>query len=339
MQQSSAILIMSVVSLLIGLALYIWARWRSNNQRFFSTALVSWLFIALFPVILIFSFFPGSTTSGNIFGFSVTGAIAAFILIWWRGTASFLKAEKLDHLEEKVHTLESELEKSKTQQDPKILSNTEIFTYNLRKNNKKKIGLITGNIESVTIADAWVSSENANMEMSRYFEPSISGVIRYYGAKKDPVGNVTEDTIANALRKAKGDTVYMPAASVLTTTAGELQQTHNVKKIFHVAAVQGEVGVGYYPIHNIQLCVTNTLKKVDSADMEDVAIKKILFPLFGAGTAHGDLEEIATKLIQTAITYMETHSTSSLEHIYFLTWTDREFNTCREILQQSNKVD
>jgi len=339
MNTTLLIIIMAVFSLLAGLFLYVWLIFRSNHRRFHTTLLISWLLIALFPVMLIFSFFPESSASGNLFGFSLAGAIAAFVFIWWRGTYSSLKADKLDTLEEKIRDLEKELqERPQEKRIPAVLQHSDTYLYWLKAKRSKQVGLIAGRIEVLRKADAWVSSENTNMQMSRFYERSVSGVIRYYGAKKDIVGNVVEDVIANELARIRGDNFYVHPATVLITGSGELQNTHNVKKIFHVASVQGEVGEGYRPIKNIELCVTNVLTKADSEELKSLNIKSIVFPLMGAGTAQGNLKEIAQKLIQAAILYLETTEGSTLERVYFLTWTDVELETCREILQQSEKL-
>lgn len=334
------ILIIAFLSLFMGLSLYLWLVSHSNYERFHTTMLISWLLIALFPVLLIFSFFPGSSISGSFFGFSVAGAIAAFVLIWWLGTSSSFKADKLDTLEQKIHTLEKELQgKMQEQRGSVVLQNNGIFVYTLKANRSKKIGLVTGGIELVKIADVWVSSENTNLQMSRFYECSVSGVIRYYGARKDRVvGNVIDDVIANELAEIKGNNLYVEPATVIVTGSGELEKTHNVKKIFHVASVQGEVGAGYRPINNLQSCVTNALRKADSEELRSLGIKSILFPLMGVGTAKGDLKDIAQRLIQAAISYLETTKDSSIECIYFLTWTDVELERCQAILQQSEKL-
>jgi len=123
------------------------------------------------------------------------------------------------------------------------------------------------------------------------------------------------------------------------TGAGELQRTHNVKRIFHVASVHGEVGVGYKPIHNIEFCIANALKKADSEELKSLGLKSILFPLMGTGTAGGNLKEIAEKLLQAAISHMETTEDSTIDDVYFLTWTDIELDTCKAILEESDKVE
>jgi O-acetyl-ADP-ribose deacetylase (regulator of RNase III) len=346
------VLIMAVFSLAIGLILY-WLSVRSNVPYFHTTNLISWLLIALFPVLLIFSFFPDSSFTGTIKGVSMGGAIGAFIFIWWYGTKSANQASqvdkriedirndlsaKLEAREEELQQLKDLLEEDQKQRAPSVLRETKAYPYRLKGERGKRIGLITGDIRKVKVADIWVNSENTHMQMSRFYERSISAIIRYLGAKKDNVGNVTEDVIANELAEVMGNSLVVQPATVLVTGAGELERTHNVKRIFHVASVHGEIGVGYQPIHNIEFCVTNALKKANSEEFKSLELKSILFPLMGAGAAKGNLKEIAEELIHAAISYMETTENGTIEEVYFLTWTDIELDTCRAMLEESGKV-
>ena len=339
------ILGMAILSLVIGLALYFWITTRENEEHFQATNLICWLLIALFPVLLIFSFFPESSLSGTIQGVSIGGAIGAFIFIWWYGTKRALAAVKLDELNTKVHKLESELQQSKSDQEkqrpervPIVFHECKIYRYKLKAAGRKRIALIAGEIQGVTVADIWASSENTNMQMARYYDRSISGTIRYLGAKRDVAGNVTEDTIANELGQIMDKNLSVQPGTVLVTGAGELSRNHKVKKIFHVASVQGQVGSGYRPIDNIGSCVTNALKRADSADLKPLGLRSILFPLFGSGTANGPLKEFAERLLQAAITYMETAKASAIDCVYFLTWTDVELETCRGILDKADEL-
>jgi len=337
---------MALLALVIGLALYIWAV-RSQTSYFYSTNVISWLLVALFPVLLLFSMFPGSTISGTLAGFSMSGAIAAFIFIWWYGTKAATDARTIDdvrnNLLAKLKEQEDELEllkdnQRKNQRSPLPIREHKILPYRLKQAQRKRIGLITGGIESVREADIWVNSENTNMQMSRYLESSISGVIRYLGAKKDTAGYITEDTIADALKQAMGSNRVVAPATVLVTASGELQGTHNVKKIFHTGSVHGEIGVGYQPIHNIEACITNVFTKATSQEFQSLELKSILFPLMGTGTAQGSLRPLAERLIGAAISCMETNAKSTIEGVYFLTWTDIELETCKEILEDSDRV-
>ena len=346
------ILIMAVFSLVTGLILYIWLV-RSNASYFYSTNVISWLLMALFPVLLIFSFFPDSSFAGTIKGVSMGGAIGAFIFIWWYGTKIANQAVQVDERVEKIRTeLSGELEarevelqqlRDASEEDQKqrvhsVLRETKTYPYSLKGEQDKRIALITGDIRKVKAADIWVNSENTNMQMARFYERSISGIIRYLGAKKDNLGNVSEDVIANELAEVMGSNLAVQPATVLVTGAGELERTHNVKRIFHAASVHGEPGVGYKPFHNLEYCVTNALQKADSEELKGLGLKSILLPLMGAGAAKGNLKEIAERLMYAAVSYMETTEESTIEVAYFLTWTDVELDTCKAILEESDKL-
>ena len=139
------------------------------------------------------------------------------------------------------------LDNLKVENKPKLLNKKEVHTFPLAKVPGKQLGIITGDIQNIKEADVWVNSENTNMQMARPFERSISAVIRYMGAKKNRAGRITEDTVSRELFDATGGTGVDPAV-VIDTTAGELTASNNVKKIFHAAAVVGQVGLGYSPI-------------------------------------------------------------------------------------------
>ena len=222
--------------------------------------------------------------------------------------------------------------------ESKRLKRTETFLYKLRKSPNKFIGLITGDIQNVKVADIWVNSENTNMQMARHYDRSISSVVRYYGAKRDAKGNVVEDTVANELLGIVGEHVNVTPATVIATGSGTLQQTHNVKKIFHAASVVGQVGKGYTPIPDIRMCVWNSLEKADSEELCNLKINSILFPLMGTGTGRGALEEKALELIDTAISYLESHPNSCIQKVYFLAWNDKQLEVCQRILHQANEV-
>ena len=82
----------------------------------------------------------------------------------------------------------------------------------------------------------------------------------------------------------------------------------------------------------------NALAKADSQELQSLELKSILFPLMGTGTAKGSLKILAERLIQAAISRMETSESSTIQHVYFLTWTDIELETCKEILEGCDKV-
>src|SRR5712692_9014776 len=99
-----AVFSIALAALGIGLSWY-WLGVKGKREHFRNTMLISLLLVALFPVLLLFSIFPASEIKVNIFGFSLTGAVALFVFIWWFGTRSALKASEKDDLTEQNSAL------------------------------------------------------------------------------------------------------------------------------------------------------------------------------------------------------------------------------------------
>jgi O-acetyl-ADP-ribose deacetylase (regulator of RNase III) len=217
------------------------------------------------------------------------------------------------------------------------LSKKETFIYQLKNVPGKQIGMITGDIQNIKEIDVWVNSENTNMQMARPFECSISAIIRYLGAKKDIAGRITNDVIADDLRALVG-TSDVPPGIVVPTGSGELQTSHKVKKIFHAAAVIGQPGRGYMPITDINECIRNSLKLVDSQDLENAEIHSILFPLMGTGTTRLSAMGIANLLIDTAVCYLEENPQSKVEKIYFLAYNEQDLELCKHIFINDPRI-
>jgi O-acetyl-ADP-ribose deacetylase (regulator of RNase III) len=242
--------------------------------------------------------------------------------------------DKTVHLNE----VEAALQGSQTSVLALPISGSTKITYRLKSNRGCRIGLITGDIRDVHGIDVWVNSENTNMQMARFYESSISGIIRYCGARRDRVGYVSDDLIANELKRMMRSETHVQPGTVLVTSPGVLQQSNGVKKIFHVASVQGEVGYGYKPVSDIARCVKNCLDKANANEFEGFGLSSVLFPLMGAGRAQGDLGETARKLIQAAISYQENSKSSTVREIYFLAWTNVELEVCQRILQGDDRI-
>jgi O-acetyl-ADP-ribose deacetylase (regulator of RNase III) len=197
--------------------------------------------------------------------------------------------------------------------------------------------MITGDIQNIKEVDVWVNSENTNMQMARHFDRSISATIRYLGAKKDRAGRVTNDFVADELHEAAGG-ADVPAGIVIPTGSGELLKSHNVKKIFHAAAVIGQVSKGYTPIAEIAECIRKALELVDSEEMANESLKTILFPLMGTGTTQLDAHGVAHQLIDAAISYVENNPQTKIQKIFFLAYNEDDLNLCRHIFDQSTRV-
>lgn len=53
--------------------------------------------------------------------------------------------------------------------------------YRLQNAPTQRIAIITGDLRNVRGMDVWVNAENTNMQMARFYDRSMSGIVRYYG--------------------------------------------------------------------------------------------------------------------------------------------------------------
>lgn len=211
-------------------------------------------------------------------------------------------------------------------------------SYALRQDGRRRITLLTGDIGERRDLDVWVNSENTNMQMARFYDRGMSALIRYLGARKDEQQNIVEDTIANELAALMKGRDSVAPGTVYATSAGALAQSHNVKRLFHAAAVVGTPGAGYLPIPEIDRCVTACLRLADAESMRPLALRSIAFPLLGTGTGGGNLEATAGRLIQAAISYLTTNPNASLDNVCFLAWNERDLEACTAVLDGSDET-
>jgi O-acetyl-ADP-ribose deacetylase (regulator of RNase III) len=212
----------------------------------------------------------------------------------------------------------------------KPLTRQQVYVYTFRGRSTALL-LVTGGIENVKGIDVWVNAENTNMQMARFYDWSISGLIRYLGARRDAAGVVVgsaDDLIANELAGIMGARLSVPGGTVIATGAGELGASHGVRAIFHSATVQGQVGVGYRPVENVASCVTNSLQLMDSPGFHTRGLTSIAFPLLGAGVRPQQLGSIVHDLFEAAVSYVERTPETAIRRICFLPWTAIELETC-----------
>jgi O-acetyl-ADP-ribose deacetylase (regulator of RNase III) len=233
-----------------------------------------------------------------------------------------------------VHTA---LDNLRVERKPRSIEKKETYLYQIRGTQGKEIGVITGDIQNIKEVDVWVNSENTNMQMARPFERSISSTIRYLGAKKDRAKRITDDVIANELSEIVGAS-EVPPGEVIATGAGELTRTHNVKKIFHAAAVRGQVGRGYSPIPDIDVCIRKALELADSEEMQAEEIHSILFPLMGTGQSRLSAQDIADQLIDAAVCYVEENPNTRINKIYFLAFNEQDREICRHKFHNDPRI-
>jgi O-acetyl-ADP-ribose deacetylase (regulator of RNase III) len=220
-----------------------------------------------------------------------------------------------------------------------LLNKKQIFLFPLLQVPSKQVGIITGDLQNIKEVDVWVNSENTNMQLARPYERSISGVIRYMGAKKNKAGKIKEDTIANELLEAMDGETSVDPGTVLYTSAGDLTETNNVKRILHAASVVGQVGMGYSTIEKITECIRNSLEVLDDPKkLAGEPLKSIIFPLMGTATAKRDAQDIAKDLIDEAIAYLEENPNSQVEKVYFLAFREVDLELCERIMKNHDRL-
>jgi len=210
---------------------------------------------------------------------------------------------------------------------PVVLRRRDRLSFRLKKPPNKKITIVAGDIRGTAGIDVWVNSENTNMQMARFFDGSISAIIRYLGSKRDATGNVVEDTIAEELAKVVRDRVVVPG-TVVPTQPGELRRTHKVKWIFHAASVMGVPGKGYTPIVNIESCVSAAMAMADERTTRNDPIRSILFPLMGSGGSRVKPGDSVFRLIEAAVLFMEDNPDCAVREACFLAYTERDWKAC-----------
>lgn len=337
-----ALLIIAIASLVVGIGLFVWFSMPEREQHLQTANRIAWLLIALFPVCIIFSFFPTSTFSGTVIkGITASGAFAAFFVIWLQGARVGIKAAekdsqtaKLKAQDKQIAKLEKEARARQAQIMPQVIDATTRQSYNLRNVKNKSIGIVTGNLTKIKFVDVWVNSENTNMQMAGFYDRSVSGAIRYFGAKRDAASNVQEDVIGNALIEALHGSVSVTPGGVIWTSSGELAKTHKVRGILHAAAVQGQPGSGYRQIEDVGRCMTSALDYLDERnETEQPRFQTIIFPLLGAGQGQAKREATAQALLVAALDHLEAHPKCAITTVYFLAYTDAERAAWDEVLK------
>jgi hypothetical protein len=329
-------LIVGVLCLAVGIGLFVWASHKPRARYANSAILIAWVGIGLFSTLIIFALFPESSAGGDVVGIRLSGALAAFVAILIFGSRAGAKALQRDQMFDKLREENDRLKAQSRQPPPPgncakpVIREQLDLRYRIPK-RRIELRVVTGDLIDVHNVDVWVNSENTNMQMARYYDRSISSVVRYAGASKARGGHPTEDLIANELAEyMQGiNALAVEPAHLIPTSAGELQHTHGVKRIYHVAAVRGEARVGYKPIGNIADCVTQALARLDADGEQGHDYKTILFPLLGTGTASGD-SGIVYELISSAVQYVRTHRNTRVKTIYFLALYEEHLLTCAD---------
>ncbi|MGV9455547.1 macro domain-containing protein [Streptomyces sp. NPDC003635] len=325
-----------------GIVLQIWSSQPQRAAQQYALQLPVILLYSLAAAFFLFSVFPDSMAEGRALGFTIGGAagFAAFFML-----ASFTwlsRTRRRDELAGQVKRLLREntalrRRVSASQASggqPRVLSECTRYELSLRDSRKHRVGMVTGNLANVLGTDVWVNPENTRMEMSRVDEPTVSATIRYNGGVRDSAGHLTHDAISLELAKQMTDRTHVAPGQVLVTGSGELEETHQVRRIVHVAAVEGEPGSGFRQVMDLERCVRNILTEVDRVSADGPTLRSVVLPLLGTGGGNSDLEATVTRLLSATVDYFHSHKGSRIRVVYLLAYTDVQAALCRDALDR-----
>jgi hypothetical protein len=323
-----------------GIALQIWSSAPSRTERQYALQLPVILLYSLAAALFLFSAFPDSLTEGRALGFGLGGAagFAAFFML--ASFAWLARTRQRDELTAQLKKASREnaalrrqlLSERPPGEAPRPLAQCTRYELPLRGNRRHRVGMITGNLANVLGTDVWVNPENTRMEMSRVDEPTVSATIRYHGGRRDDVGHLVHDTITLELAKHMAGRSHVSAGQVLVTGSGELQESHQVRRILHVAAVEGEPGSGYRQVMGLERCVRNILAEVDRLATAGEALRSVVLPLLGTGGGNSDLHKTVDTLLAATVGYFRSRSASRIRVVYLLAYTDVQAAVCRTAL-------
>jgi O-acetyl-ADP-ribose deacetylase (regulator of RNase III) len=325
----------------LALLLCLLSFWRP--RLLYMGSFLAWSLLSLAIALFLFALFPDSTVTGSFEGFKVGGVSALFLVIaiWLarEGRLVIDKDEEADKHQEEIKELRRQLaDPSRSQPQPANpntgpLAGIRRYRYQTTsRRSRRTVGLIAGNMAEVRNVDVWVNSENTNMQMASYYDRSISAVIRYFGARRNHAGDVEEDVVGNLLRQELGNAQTVSPGTVFVTEPGYLAE-RGVKRICHVAAVQGEVGHGYRPVQDLGRCITRVLEEIDRRNKADASLllRSVVFPLLGTGQARANPQEVFPRLLTAALTYLQSNETL-INEFWFVVYRQEELIQCKQVL-------
>ncbi len=195
--------------------------------------------------------------------------------------------------------------------------------YALPSDPQRTITIVTGDMKNICDlgADVIVSLESTNLQLARYYDPWLSGTLRYLDAEKTPGGGILQDTLHMQLQKeieASGMTPPFATGSVVATPTNQLSAV-GIKYVFHVAAMQGSVGDGYHTLdQSLDDCIRNVFNQFEHLAQEHADIRSIMFPLLGAASTDLDYVELSRKMLEDVMTNMDNVPTC--ERTLVLAW-------------------
>ncbi len=116
--------------------------------------------------------------------------------------------------------------------------------YTLAEGSKQHVVVLTGEIGKIVQNRKFrphviVNMEGMNLQLARYYQPSVSGVLRYLDAERNAGGQVTTDSMQvtiNEYLQHKDIRPPLNGGMVVPTKTTGLKKNYGVDYVFHVAA-------------------------------------------------------------------------------------------------------
>lgn len=211
------------------------------------------------------------------------------------------------------------------------------------KGKEQQIEIITGDFTKLKSPnfsfDVVVSLENTYMQLGHYFDLSFSGKLRYLDAKKDD-GSIIKDSLNESLHKQLENInkpFPMALASLIASPTCELQKDYGIKRVFHIAALDGSVGEGYTMMDGlIDDCVRNVFKKFKKlANSDD--LKTIMIPMLGAFSTQLEHLEVARNILNPVV--FNLRQTPSCQKVYLLAWVESQRFALQQIAKEMDLME
>lgn len=208
---------------------------------------------------------------------------------------------------------------------PEPLPSGQDKVYTLPFDSNRHIEIVKGDLKQLgdLQVDTIASLETIDLQLARFYDPCISGTLRYLDALKTKGGNILEDSLNEQLQaqiRKQGHQMPLVPGSVVATPTNQLAQL-GIKYVFHIAAMQGSIGDGYRTMDFlIDDCIRNVYSQFADLAQKNSEIKTILFPILGAATSELDLGELTERLLQTIADGMKKYP--SCKKTYLLAWIE-----------------
>ena len=211
--------------------------------------------------------------------------------------------------------------------------------YKIDDDPRRRLIIRTGDIrrtikDSKVTADAVVTLDDTYLQLGLFYEPSVSGILRYIDAEKTPGKRVLRDHAYEALHEQltqlKVELPVVPGAVFFAPTVGLAK--YGVKYLIHVAAMQGQVGEGYHLMDDmVQECIRNVFERFAEFAAKE-KLNSILFPMLGAGTTDLKLVEVANRILDAI--KASVHIAPTCKTVYVLTWLESHRHAIRKAAQE-----